>query len=220
MGIEEFRLQPGEPAWYQLPVDEVLQRLRVDPRAGLGAHDVRRRSEWFGPNELREGKRRGPLRMLAAQFTDFMILILIAAALISGLIGDLTDTIVILAIVVLNAAVGFVQEYRAERAVAALKLLAAPNARVLRAGAIHTLAAAALVPGDIVLLEAGNVVPADLRLTEAHVLRIDESMLTGESHAVEKQTRALHESDLPLGDRLGMAYKGTVVTYGRAHGVV
>jgi len=220
MGAEELHLQPGEPAWYQLPVDEAVQRLRVDPRAGLGAEEVRRRREWFGPNVLREGKRRGPLRMLAAQFTDFMILILIAAAMISGLIGDLTDTIVILAIVVLNAAVGFIQEYRAERAVAALKLLAAPGARVVRDGEIHTLAAAALVPGDVVLLEAGNVVPADLRLTEAHVLKIDESTLTGESQAVEKQTRPLHEADLPLGDRLGMAYKGTVVTYGRARGVV
>jgi Ca2+-transporting ATPase len=220
MGIEEFRLQPGEPAWYQLPVDEAVQRLRVDPRAGLGADDVRRRRERFGPNVLREGKRRGPLRMLAAQFTDFMILILVAAALISGLIGDLTDTIVILAIVVMNAAVGFVQEYRAERAVAALKLLAAPSARVLRDGEIHTLAAAGLVPGDIVLLEAGNVVPADLRLTETFVLKIDESMLTGESQPVEKHTRPLHETELPLGDRLNLAYKGTIVTYGRARGVV
>jgi P-type Ca2+ transporter type 2C len=220
MGAEEFRLQPGEPAWYQLPVEEVLRRLRVDPRAGLDADEARRRREGFGPNTLREGRRRGPLRMLAAQFTDFMILILIAAAFVSGLIGDLTDTVVILAIVVLNAAVGFVQEYRAERAVAALKLLAAPTAHALRDGEVHTLAAAGLVPGDMVLLEAGNVIPADLRLTEVHVLKIDESTLTGESQAVEKHTRPLHETDLPLGDRLNMAYKGTVVTYGRARGVV
>jgi Ca2+-transporting ATPase len=206
--------------WHLQPVDEALRRFGSDARAGLARAEVAARLARHGPNEIREGRRRGPLAMLAGQFTDFMILILLAAAIVAGLIGDLTDTLVILAIVVLNAAVGFVQEYRAERAVAALKLMAAPSARVVRAGEVLTVPATELVPGDVVLLEVGNVVPADLRLTEVQMLKADEAALTGESQPVEKHTRALHEPELPLGDRRNLAYKGTLVTYGRGRGLV
>lgn len=158
--------------------------------------------------------------MLLGQFTDLMILILLAAAVISGVIGDAVDTVVILAIVLLNAIVGFVQEYRAERAIAALKQMAAPHARVMRDGAAATIAAVDLVPGDVALLEAGNVVPADIRLVEAHALKTDEAALTGESQPVDKRVAALPEADLPIGDRRNMAYKGTLVTYGRGRGIV
>ena len=210
----------GEPVWHQLPAEEVARRLETDPRAGLGGEEARARLEKFGANEIREGRRRGPLLMLLGQFTDFMILVLIAAAIVSGLIGDMVDTLVIVAIVVLNAVIGFVQEYRAERAIAALRQMAALTAHVVRDGQSQMIPAAELVPGDVVRIEAGNAVPADLRLVEAAQLRIEEAALTGESQPVEKIERALHEPELPLGDRRNMAYKGTLVTYGRGRGVV
>jgi P-type Ca2+ transporter type 2C len=173
-----------------------------------------------GPNTLREGRRRGPARILLAQFTDFMVIVLLAAAVVAGAIGEPQDTIAIIAIVILNAVLGFVQESRAERALAALKAMVAPQARTRRAGAVRTIAGTELVPGDLVLLEAGNVVPADVRLSEVAQLRIEEAALTGESQPVDKITDALPHPALPLGDRRNMAYKGTIVTYGRAVGVV
>jgi Ca2+-transporting ATPase len=158
--------------------------------------------------------------MLAAQFTDFMILVLIAAAVIAGVVGEPQDSIAIVVIVVLNGLLGFVQEYRAERAMAALKQMAAPMASVIRDGKVHQIPGPELVPGDIVKLEAGNIVPADLRLLELASLQVNESALTGESQAVEKRVAQLQEAELPLGDRFNLAFKGTVVTYGRAHGLV
>jgi Ca2+-transporting ATPase len=220
MGDEDLRRQPEESAWHQLPAEEVARRLRTDLHAGLTADEARQRRERYGANEIREGRTRGPLAMLAGQFTDFMILVLIAAAIISGAIGDLVDTIVIVTIVVLNAVIGFVQEYRAERAIAALKQMAALNAHVVRDGTSQVIPAVDLVPGDVVLIEAGNALPADLRLVEAVQLKIEEAALTGESQPVEKLARLMHEPDLPLGDRRNMAYKGTLVTYGRGRGVV
>ncbi|MHB1142725.1 MAG: calcium-translocating P-type ATPase, PMCA-type [Sulfuricaulis sp.] len=208
------------PLWHQLPTEEVVRHLEVDPRAGLSGEEARARRERYGANEIREGRRRGPLLMFLGQFTDFMILVLIAAAIVSGLVGDVVDTLVIVAIVVLNAVIGFVQEYRAERAIAALKQMAALTAHAVRDGQSQMLPASELVPGDIVRIEAGNALPADLRLVEAVQLRVEEAALTGESQPVEKAERALHEPDLPLGDRRNMAYKGTLVTYGRGRGVV
>jgi len=174
--------------WHQQPAEAVLEALRTSGE-GLAAAEAQRRLAEHGPNALREGRRRTALGMLAAQFTDFMILVLIGAAVISGLIGDVVDTIAIVAIVVLNAVVGFVQEYRAERAMAALKAMAAPTATVLREGTTSVIPAAELVPGDVVLLEAGRIAPADLRLLEAALLRLDEAPLTGESVPVEKPSR-------------------------------
>ncbi|GAB4513872.1 MAG: cation-translocating P-type ATPase [Sulfuricaulis sp.] len=192
----------------------------ADSHAGLSQDEARRRQEQYGTNEIHEGRRRGLLAMLLGQFTDFMILVLIAAAIVSGLIGDLVDTLAIVAIVLLNAVIGFVQEYRAERAIAALRQMAALTAHVVRGGQSRMVPASELVPGDVVRIEAGNAVPADLRLIEAVQLRVEEAALTGESQPVEKLVRAIHEPDLPLGDRRNMAYKGTIVTYGRGRGVV
>jgi Ca2+-transporting ATPase len=158
--------------------------------------------------------------MFLDQFTDFMILVLIAAAVVSGIIGEPLDSLAIVVIVLLNGVIGFVQEFRAERALAALKMLVPRSARIRRGGQTMTVPASQLIPGDIVLVEAGNLLPADLRLVEAIQLRVDEAALTGESVPVEKHTDSLTTVELPVGDRLNMAYKGTVVTYGRATGVV
>jgi Ca2+-transporting ATPase len=206
--------------WHVLPAADVAAALQVDPQHGLPAVEVERRTARYGPNAIPEPAARGPWRMLAEQFTDFMILVLIGAAIISGILGDAADTVAIVVIVLLNGVIGFAQEYRAQRAVAALKMLAAPNASVLRAGALTSLPAAQLVPGDVVLLAAGNIVPADTRLMEAVQLKVDESALTGESVPAEKRTAACADPELALGDRRNMAFKGTTVTYGRGRGVV
>jgi Ca2+-transporting ATPase len=210
----------GSRAWHLLSAADALAQLGIEAAAGLSPAEAARRRAVDGPNEIQEQRRRSPWRMLLDQFTDFMILVLIGAAVISGVIGDPADAIVIVAIVVMNGAIGFVQEYRAERAIAALKLMAAQQAVVRREGQVLTIPAAELVAGDIVLLEAGNVVPADLRLLEVAQLKIDEAALTGESVTAEKSGAALADAHLPLGDRVNMAYKGTVVTYGRGAGVV
>jgi len=210
----------GAPDWHALGVEQALARLGVDARAGLSETEAARRLAAHGPNALPEARRRRPWRMLLDQFADFMILVLIAAAIVSGLIGEAADTLAIVVIVVLNAVIGFVQEYRAARAMEALKKMAAPLARVRRDGRESTIATQALVPGDIVLLEAGNVVPADLRLIEAAQLRCAEAALTGESHPVEKSPVAVEGAGVPLADRTSMAYRGTLVANGRAVGVV
>jgi len=208
------------PVWHLLSSSDVAQQLTVDPQMGLSADEVTRRLSTYGMNAIQEHRVRSPWRMLLDQFTDFMILVLIGAAIISGLIGEPPDAIAIMVIVLLNGVIGFIQEYRAERAIAALKLLAAPNAKVLRDGQQTTISASQLVPGDVVVLEAGDGVPADVRLVEAVQLKVEEAALTGESVPVDKQARPLTEVDLPLGDRLNMAYKGTLVTYGRGTGLV
>jgi Ca2+-transporting ATPase len=213
-------METQAPHWHALSVEDVAQRLSSNQATGLSAASVAERRVLHGPNALKETRRRSAWRMLLDQVTEFMILVLIGAAIISGFVGDVGDTIFIIVIVVLNALVGFVQEFRAERAMAALKSMSEASARVMRDGQVATINASALVPGDIVLLEAGNVVSADLRLTEVKQLRIDESALTGESVAIEKQTLALTAADAPLGDKTCLAYKGTIVTYGRGRGVV
>jgi P-type Ca2+ transporter type 2C len=213
------RPETGTP-WHLLSAAAAAQQLHVDPAAGLRPAEVEQRTAQYGANELHEGRRRGPMLMLLEQFTDFMILVLIAAAIISGLVGDPPDAITIVIIVLLNGIIGFLQEYRAERAVAALKKMAAPTATVRRAGQLQSLPATQLVPGDIVLLEAGNVIPADLRLIESARLKIDEAALTGESVPIEKTDGKLSAAELSIGDRCNMAYKGTLVTYGRGCGVV
>ncbi len=208
------------PSWHVLSATETVNRLEVDSEKGLTPGQASERAARYGPNEIQERRARGPWRILFDQFTDFMILVLIAAAVVSGIIGDPPDAIAIVVIVVLNGVIGFIQEYRAERAVASLKMLAALSAKVLREGQVAHISGTQLVPGDLVLLEAGNVVPADLRLVEAIQLKVDEAALTGESVAVEKNAAALKDPASPLGDRLNMAYKGTIATYGRGRGVV
>ena len=198
-----------------------MQQLHTSLESGLSGEEVSLRRVRYGPNSIREAKTKSPGRIFAAQFADFMIVVLLAAAVIAGVLGEPADTVAIVAIVVLNAVIGFVQEYRAEHALAALKKMAAQQARALRNGELTTVPSAELVPGDIVLLEAGNVVPADLRVAEGVPLRIGEAALTGESHPVEKHARPVDpHAQLALGDRACMAYKGTIVQYGRGRGIV
>ena len=206
--------------WHTETVASVIATLETDVAAGLSDATVEQRLGRYGHNELIERGGKKPLKILWQQFTSTMVLILIAAAIASGLLGKATETIAIGAIVVLFALLGFVQEYRAEQAMAALKKLAVPVVRVVRGGERRELSARDLVPGDVVLLEAGNAVPADVRLVESVNLRVQEAVLTGESEAVEKHTAALAGEGLTLGDRVNMAYMGTSVSYGRGSAVV
>jgi Ca2+-transporting ATPase len=206
--------------WHTLTSDEALSRLESDPESGLTAGDVGGRRERYGPNELREKGGRNAGQILWEQFTSTMALILVTAAVVSGLAGSLKDSATIFAIVVLFALLGFFQDYRAERAIAALRRLSVPLVRVRRGGEIQDVPSSELVPGDIVLFEAGNLVPADCRLLEAHALRVQEALLTGESEAVEKQSGALADGEIPLGDRRNLLYMGTMIAAGRAVGVV
>ena len=167
---------------------------------------------------MTERPRPGFLKLLLAQFNNFLVIILIVAAVISLLLGEVVDALAIMAIVVLNAVLGVVQESRAEQALAALKKMAAPNAQVIRDGCRSTIPARELVPGDIVLLEAGNYVPADLRLVESVNLKIEEASLTGESVPVNKDARVVLDAEIPLGDRNNSAFMSTLVTYGRGRG--
>jgi len=204
-------------AWYALPVAEVLARLDTDEAAGLSEAEARTRIEQVGPNEIPQEDGVSPWQILKAQFTEVMVLVLLAAAAISLAVGDVKDTIVILAIVALNAALGFFQEYQAEQALSALGAMQTPHVRVKRGGHVEDLSARELVPGDIVLLEAGDRIPADGRLIEAANLNIDESAMTGESVPIEKTDETLERADPPpaLADRRNIAYMGTAVTYGR-----
>jgi Ca2+-transporting ATPase len=200
--------------------EALAAKLEVDPQFGLTSQQVAQRQGLYGENRLPEAVPRGWVQRLVDQLRDFMVLVLIAAALLSGFIGDLADTIAIAVIVLLNAAIGLTQEWRAERALDALKRLAGAHATVRRDGRAQGIDAAGLVPGDVVLLEAGNLVPADLRLHRTAQLRVDESMLTGESVTVEKHNARLPQGEHPTGDRLNMAFKGTMVSHGRAEGLV
>ena len=206
--------------WHTRTVDQVLEGLAVDPETGLISSEASLRIEQSGPNELTEQGGRSPWQIVWEQFTSTMALILIVAAFISGLVGSLKDAATIFTIVILFALLGFAQDYRAERAIAALKRMATPLVRVRRDATVQDLPSSQLVPGDIVLLEAGSVVPADCRLLEAHALRVQEALLTGESEAVEKQTSALSKDELPLGDRRNLLFMGTLVSAGRAVAVV
>ena len=204
-----------------LEAETVAREYGTDVRAGLSAGEVAARRSTFGPNEL-AGREHAPAwRIFAGQFANTMILVLAAAAVITAFVGDRKDTVVIGAIIVVNAVVGFVQEYRAGRAVAALRRLAAEGATVIRDGAVGRVAAADLVPGDVVVLAAGDVVPADLRLVEVQALRVDEATLTGESEPVAKSTGTVAAGEASLvGERYNTAFKGTAVTYGRGTGIV
>ena len=209
-----------QTAWHTLTVEETLAVQQTDLRSGLSEDQVRQRLQQVGPNELQERGGRSPWAILWDQISSVMVLILIAAAIVSALLGKVTETIAIAGIVILFTVLGFAQEYRAEKAMAALRKLAIPIVRVIRGSERREIAANQLVPGDIVLLEAGSAIPADLRLAESVNLRIQEAILTGESEPVEKETAAYQIATMPLGDRRNMAYMGTVATYGRGRGVV
>jgi P-type Ca2+ transporter type 2C len=206
--------------WHLQSIEKSLEALQTGPETGLTQTEAEARLKQYGRNELVEKGGRTPLKIFWEQITATMVLILIAAAVVAGLLGDVKNTVAISAIVILYALLGFVQEYRAEQAIAALKKLSVPNVRVLRDKTFREISARDLVPGDIIQLEAGNVLPADVRLLEAVNLRIQEAALTGESEPVEKQINALSGDDLPLGDRRNMGYMGTIVTQGRGLALV
>ena len=206
--------------WFQQDVDSTLQELNSDAKTGLSAAEAKNRLHQYGLNELVEKGTKSPWLILLDQLKDAMVIILIIAAIVSGFLGDLNDVIVILAIVILNAAIGFSQEYRAEQAIAALKKLAVPTVKVRRDGQLAEISARELVPGDVVLLEAGNLVPADGRLVESVNLKVEEAALTGESEPVSKIINPIEKKELPIGDRLNMVFMGTVITYGRGTAVI
>ena len=177
--------------WYKQSVEEILTAFASDAQKGLPSQEADERLGKYGPNEIPEGSRRSPWRILWEQFSAVLVLILIGAALLSALLGEYKDAIAIGTIVILFGLLGFVQEYRAEQAMAALRKLASPLVRLLRGGELVELPAQQIVPGDVILLEAGNLVPADARLLESINLRIQEATLTGESEPVEKEVQAL-----------------------------
>lgn len=201
--------------WHLIPLLEIAEKLHTSP-TGIDDETASERLRKNGKNQIEDKKKKTIVQMILSQLSDFMILILIAAAVISGFIGDLTDTIIILAIIIINAVVGFIQEYRAEKAMEALNNMVANHARILRKGKKIDLPASDIVPGDVVVLEAGNVIPADIRFFETNQIKVDESALTGESNNVEKNTDALPEGNYALGDQTNMGFKGTFVTSGRA----
>jgi Ca2+-transporting ATPase len=207
-------------SWHAVEAEEVLSRLATYAEKGLSSEEAQRRLDRYGPNELKEAPPISFWQMLGEQFNNFVVILLIVAAVISALLGDYIEAAAIFAIVVLNAALGVVQERRAAQELAALRKLASPDAEVIRDGSRQVSPAHQLVPGDLVLLEAGNYVPADIRLLEAVNLRIDEAALTGESVPVQKNAIIRLQVDIPLGDRKNTAFMGTLINYGRGKGVV
>ena len=206
--------------WYQQSPEEVAQSLDTSLTSGLSSGSAQSKLETFGPNELKEQEGKSFLQKLIAQFSDFLILILIAAALISVFVGEAKDAIVIMSIVIVNALLGLYQEGKAEKALEALKKMASPTAKVLRDGNPQEISSSQLVPGDLVILETGDIIPADLRLVESSNLKVEEASLTGESVPVEKRAQETYSEEVSLGDRHNMAYMSTIITYGRGKGVV
>ena len=207
--------------WWHMDAADAARTLATDLTAGLSAPDVRARSERYGPNALREQKGRSPVRIFLEQFADFIIWVLIAAAVVSGFLQEWVDALAIIAIIILNAILGFFQEYRAEKSLLALRKMAAPLARVVRGGVRATIAAPDLVPGDLIELEAGDHVPADGRVVwHTPNFAVQESSLTGESTPVLKTGIALDEKEVALADRANIVYLGTSVVSGKARAVV
>ncbi len=206
-------------SWHSMEIQEILQRLNTDPHQGLTEEEVRRRLEKYGYNELKKEEKISPLRLFLNQFKNILIFILIVAIILSAMVGEVVDAAIIAIIVLFCAVLGFVQEYRAERALEALKKMLVPTITVLRGGKEQEVSSKELVPGDILLLEAGDRIPADARLIETHSLRCDEAPLTGESSPVGKINQPLPEN-VRVNDRKNMVFTGTIVTYGRGKAVV
>ncbi|MCI7779432.1 MAG: HAD-IC family P-type ATPase, partial [Clostridiales bacterium] len=212
--------------FYDNDRDEVLNSLNTSP-SGLSSTEARRRLEEGGPNKLKEAKKTPLIIRFLEQLKDPMIIILLVAAIVSGVVSVMTnesfaDTIIIIVVVLLNATLGVIQESKAEKAIEALQAMSRAQSRVMRDGVIRVVKSEELVPGDIVLLEAGDAVPADGRIIECASLQIEEAALTGESVPVTKQSEALPaaDKDVPLGDRVNMCYMGSTVAYGRGYAVI
>jgi len=206
--------------YYQQSIDEIVKYSKTDLKIGLSSTEVKKRLDEVGPNQLEEKKGRTPWDMFLGQFKDVLVLILLIAALVSFILGEVSDAIVIAIILILNATLGVAQEYKAEKSLAALKKLTTPNALVIRNGRQARIKATQLVPGDIVLLESGDHIPADLRLTMVTNLKIQEAILTGESVPVEKKSDLIDKENVSLGDQNNLAFMGTAVISGRGRGIV
>src|SRR3990172_3337386 len=215
---EEASMQDRES--HGKPIEDLVSGLQTHLERGLTQQEAEERLAKFGPNELTERPRPGFFALLWDQFNNYLVIILILAALISLALGEYVDSIAIMFMVVLNAVVCVIQESKAEQALAALKKMSAPNAQVIRDGQQITVPGREIVGGDIVLLEAGNYVPADLRLVESVNLKVEEASLTGESVPVEKNAAVVLDKEIPLGDRRNSAFMGTLITYGRGKGLV
>jgi Ca2+-transporting ATPase len=211
--------KPEIQDWYRLDAETAILRLDTDPQNGLSTHEAADRIKLYGPNTLENKRRVHWYMVLARQFMDVLIFILLAAAVISVAVGEITDAVTIMVIVILNGILGFIQEWKAEKAIEALQQMLAPHCRVVRDGRETEITAKELVPGDMVVLETGNRVPGDLRLIKTLELRMNESSLTGESESVAKQTKPADEN-APLAEQSSMAWMGTEVSNGRARGVV
>ncbi|HOS69947.1 MAG TPA: calcium-translocating P-type ATPase, SERCA-type [Bacillota bacterium] len=206
--------------WYNKGIQAVSEELSADVKKGLSKEEAAGRIEKYGYNELKEKEKEPVWVKIGKQLKDFLVVILIIASIVSGMVGEISDAIVIIAIVIVNAVLGVVQEGKAEKAMEALKKMSAPNARVLRSGHIEVIPARNLVPGDIVFIEAGDSIPADIRLIESINLKVEEASLTGESVPSEKDASKAFDSEVSIGDRLNMAYMSTIATYGRGKGIV
>jgi len=211
--------------YYNQPIEDVLQQFGVSAGSGLSDDDVKRRLEEHGANRLDSARQKSLFSMFLEQFKSSMVLILFIAAIISGVIGvmhneGLVESFVILAILIINAIIGTVQEKKAQSSLEALNRMSSPRTKVLRGGQVAEVVSTEIVPGDIVVMDTGDIIPADLRLIDAVNLKIQESALTGESVPVEKTDRLLEEKEVPLGDRDNMAFSTSIVTYGRGKGVV
>ena len=207
--------------WYSLSVEQTEKELNSNIEKGLTSEQVQKNYETYGKNEIVSKNKKPVWKMIVEQFTDFMIIVLIIAAIVSGVVShEYTDSIIILLIVILNAIIGVVQELRAQKSLDSLKQLSAPHCKVLRNGDVVNIESRNLVPGDIVILETGDSIPADLRLVEAVNLKIQESALTGESMPVEKISEALKSDNVGIGDRINCAFSSGIVTYGRGKGIV
>ncbi len=205
---------------YKGDLSTFLTQIKVDPSKGLTDDEVISKREIFGANVLKEKKKKSIFERIFDQFKDFMVIILIIASVVSGLLGEWIDSIVIIAIVIVNAILGIAQEGKAEKAIEALQKMSAPNAKVIRNNKLIIIPASEIVPGDVCILEAGDIVPADLRLIESSSLKAEEASLTGESVPVEKSHSIIINNDVSLGDRVNMCFMSTAITYGRGKGMV
>ncbi|MGD9558157.1 MAG: HAD-IC family P-type ATPase, partial [Mangrovibacterium sp.] len=209
-----------ENLWHAGTVEEVLNGLSVDPKKGLSDDEAGKRREESGPNRLKGQKRKTILQLFIAQLKDWLIYVLFAAVIITLFMGEYVDAVIIMAVIVLNAVLGVVQEVKAGNAIEALQKMSSPRALVRRNGQIKEIDSEELVPGDILILDAGRYIAADIRLIETASLQVEESAMTGESVPSEKDASVVLEKDAPLGDRINVAFMSSLVTYGRGTGVV
>ncbi len=211
--------------YFNEEIDKIEKELATDAQNGLKNEEINNKREKYGFNELKAKKKKSIIVKFLEQFKDFMIIILIIAAIISAVVGvqegeGFTDSIIIMIVVIVNAIIGLVQENKAEKSLEALQKLSAHASKVVRNGEVQVIPARELVPGDVVVLETGDYVPADIRLTEAVNLKVQESALTGESVPISKNTDVIEDKETSLGDRKNMAFSSSMITYGRGKGIV